>query len=175
MRPTILFAASAAAALCACAPVIQGGPPMPLSPELVSTARVDMITMSSAWLPAEDDFSDTFTDEVREELSRCATGARPLNLRLHVDDLERAGRLEGLVTGGGSHFLAATAEFIDPAQGGAVVGRFPITVEAPTSGGLVGVLADRQMVVSEAWARELCREAFGRNPRTPGLHNATPD
>ena len=56
-----------------------------------------------------------------------------------------------------------------------MVGRFPITVEAPTSGGLVGVLADRQMVVSEAWARELCREAFGRNPRTPGPHNATPD
>lgn len=175
MRPTILFAASAAAALCACAPVIQGGPPMPLSPELVSTARVDMITMSSAWLPAEDDFSDTFTDEVREELSRCATGARPLNLRLHVDDLERAGRLEGLVTGGGSHFLAATAEFHRPGAGRRGGRPFPDHGRGADQRELVGVLADRQMVVSEAWARELCLEAFGRNPRTPGPHNATPD
>ncbi|WP_296819954.1 hypothetical protein [Brevundimonas sp.] len=172
MRHLALIAA--AVSLCACAPVVQGGPPIPLSPELVSTARIDLITMSSGWLQSEEDFSDTFTDEVREELTRCATGSRPLNLRLHVDDLERAGRLEGLV-GGGRHFLAATAEFTDPARDDLVVGRFPITVEAPTSGGLAGVLADRQMVVSEAWARELCMEAFGRNPRTPGPHNATPN
>ena len=175
MRPALIVAASAAARLCACTTVVQGGPPMPLSPELVSTARVDMITMSSAWLPAEDDFSDTFTDEVREELSRCATGSRPLNLRLHVDDLERADRLQGLLTGTGRHFLAATAEFTDPARDNAVVGRFPVTVEAPVTGRVAGALADRQMVVSEAWARELCLEAFGRNPRVPGPHNATPD
>lgn len=175
MRLSTLFLSLAPLCLVACAPVVQGGPPMPLSPDLVNGARVDVITMSSGWLQSEEDFSDTFTDEVREELTRCATGSRPLNLRLHVDDLERAGRLEGLVGGGGRHFLAATAEFTDPARDDLVVGRFPITVEAPTSGGLAGVLADRQMVVSEAWARELCREAFGRNPRTPGPHNATPN
>lgn len=160
--------------LTACAGVVEGGPPMMLAPALMQTARVDMIYMSSGliWW-ASDDFSDTFTDEVHEELSRCATGTYPLNLRLHVDDVRKANRAEVLVRGEGMHSLAAVAEFVDPAQGNRVVGRFPIVVGAQAGGRLAGLLGDREMIVSEEYGRALCDEAFGHNPRAPGLHNAT--
>ena len=72
-----LFAAAAVAALIAvsaCAPVIQGGPPMDLPPGLQETAQVGSITVSTGWLNAEEDFSDTFSEEVREELHRCMYG-----------------------------------------------------------------------------------------------------
>ena len=166
-----LFALAAAA----CTPVVQGGEPMPIAPELAAGAHIGAIRVSSDWISAEDDITATFTDEVREELSRCATGARTLDLNVHIDDLNRASRLGAALNGSGMNALAATAEFTDPAQGGAVVGRYRIIAHAPVQGRVEGIFADRQMVVSEEWGRELCRDAFGQNPRAPGLHNATPN
>lgn len=162
------------AALCACAPVIEGGPPMPLMPGLMETASINTITLSTGWLDVEDDFADTFSDEVRRELETCAYGTYPLNLRIHVDDVHRGSRLGALLDGQGAHTLAATAELIDPGHGDRVVGRYPIMVTATAGGRVAGVLGDRQMIVSEAWGRALCDQAFGRNPRRRGPQNATP-
>jgi len=168
----LLGAGLALAATAACAPVVQGGPPMALAPEWVEGARVDVIYLSSDWLQSEEDFADTFTDEVREELARCAAGPRRVNLRVHLDDLRRAGRLEVLLNGEGMHTLSGLAEFTDP-QSGAVVGRYPISVATQAGGRLAGLVGDRQMMVSEEWGRALCMEAFGRNPRGPSIANAT--
>ena len=171
-----LFAAAAAAALlatAACAPVIEGGPPMDLPPGLQETAQVGSITMSSAWLDAEEDFSDTFSEEVREELSRCMYGTAPIDVRIHVDRLDRAGRVEMLLNGQGMHTLEGTVEFVDPNRGDLVVGRFPIAVATTAGGRIAGLLGDRQMMVSEEFGRSLCEQAFGRNPRDRGPHNAT--
>ena len=171
-----LLAAAAAAALlatAACAPVIEGGPPMDLPPGLQETAQVGSITMSSAWLDAEEDFSDTFSEEVREELSRCMYGTAPIDVRIHVDRLDRAGRVEMLLNGQGMHTLEGTVEFVDPGRGNLVVGRFPITVATTAGGRIAGLLGDRQMMVSEEFGRSLCEQAFGRNPRDRGPHNAT--
>lgn len=166
--------ACAALGLTACAGVVEGGPPMTLPPALMETARVDVIYMSDGgiWWSSED-FSDTFTDEVREELTRCATGTYPLNLRIEVDDMRKASRAEVLAYGDGMHSLSATAEFVDPARDNAVVGRFPIRVGTQAGGRLAGLLGDREMMVSEEYGRALCDQAFGRNPRDPGPHNAT--
>ena len=169
----LITALSLSALAAACAPGVQGGPPMPLPPRLVQEARVTTIVMSSDWLRSEDDFADTFSDEVGEELSACASGPHPLHLRVHVEDLDRAGRIDVLLNGDGFNTLRATAELVDPAEGGRVVGRFPLEVEVPSGGRLAGLVADRQMMVSEAFGRALCEAAFGRNPRSPGLHNAT--
>jgi hypothetical protein len=141
-----------------CAPVVGGGSLTPLSAELADGARVDVITLSSGWLRSEADFSDTFTEELREELALCATGPRRLNLRVHLDALERGERAPGAV-----HYLSGVVEFVDPASR-AVVGRYLIEAEAGTDNPLAAMVADRQMVVSEAFARQLCRQAFGRNP-----------
>jgi hypothetical protein len=175
VRSTVAIIAMSAlvAGLSACAPVVRGGAPMPLMPGLMETATVNTITISTGWLNVEDDFADTFTDEVREELETCAYGNYPLTLRVHVDEVHRASRVGVLLNGDGLNTLAATAELVDPAHGDRVVGRFPIVVGAPAGGRVAGVLGDRQMMVSEQWGRALCDQAFGRNPRQPGPHNAT--
>ena len=173
-----LFVVAAVAALLpvvACAPVVEGGPPVALPSGLQETAQICTVTVSTGWLRSEDDFVDTFTDEVREELNRCMWGSYPMNLRVHLEDLDRAGRVEMLLNGAGRHTLSGTVEFVDPRQGNRVIGRFPVQVWADAGGRLEGLLADRQMMVSEAFGRAVCEEAFGRNPRGPAATNATRD
>ena len=174
MKPVIAAAAVAAmVALSACAPVIEGGPPIDLPLALQETAQVGSITVSTGWINAEEDFSDTFSEEVREELSACMHGTAPIDVRIHVDRLDRAGRAETLFRGEGLHLLEGTVEFVDPSHGGRVVGRFPVSVATSAGGRLAGLLGDRQMMASEEFGRSLCDQAFGRNPRRPGPHNAT--
>ena len=165
--------AAALLAFTACAPVIEGGPPIALPIGLQETAQVGSITLSTAWLNAEEDFADTFSDEVREELSRCMWGTAPINVRVHIDDIRRADRLGVLLNGDGVHTLSGTVEFVDPADGNRVIGRFPVSVATSAQGRLGGLLGDRQMMVSEEFGRAVCEQAFGRNPRDRGPHNAT--
>jgi len=171
---TVVTAAVAAALLsaAACAPVVEGGPPIALPIGLQETAQIGSVTLSTGWLDAEEDFAGTFSEEVHEELSRCMWGTAPINLRVHIDEMQRAGRLETLLTGEGSHTLSGTVEFVDPATS-RVLGRFPVSVATSAQGRLGGVLGDRQMMVSEEFGRAVCEQAFGRNPRDRGPHNAT--
>lgn len=173
MKSILAAAAAAAALLAACAPVIEGGPPVDLPPGLQETAQVGSITISTGWLNAEEDFSDTFSEEVHEELKSCMWGTAPIDVRIHVDRLERAGRAEVLLTGEGMHTLEGVVEFVDPSRDNLVVGRFPVSVATTADGRLAGLIGDRQMMVSEEFGRSICEQAFGRNPRTRGPHNAT--
>ncbi|MDO9077895.1 MAG: hypothetical protein Q7U72_10665 [Brevundimonas sp.] len=173
MRPFVTAAVAAALlSAAACAPVIEGGPPMALPIGLQETAQIGSVTLSTDWLDAEEDFAGTFSEEVHEELSRCMWGTAPINLRVHIDEMQRAGRLETLLTGEGTHTLSGTVEFVDPADN-RVLGRFPVSVATSAQGRLGGVLGDRQMMVSEEFGRAVCEQAFGRNPRDRGPHNAT--
>lgn len=165
----------AAISLCACAPVVSDGPPMAVLSGLQETAQLRNIYMSSDWLRAEDDFQDTFTEEAGEELRRCMWGTAPIDVRIHLDRLDRDGRLATLLNGGGEHRLSGVVEFVDPGRGNAVVGRFPVSTLVRDQGGLAGLVADRQMMVSEAFGRAVCEEGFGRNPRGPRVANATAD
>lgn len=172
---SLLTAAALAAliATAACAPVIEGGPPIALPPGLQETAQVGTITMSSAWLDAEDDFADTFSDDVHEELKRCMWGTAPINVRIHIDDMRRAGRVGAFLNGDGQQSMSGVVEFVDPTHDNRVVGRFPVAVTTNAGGRVGAAFGDRQMMLSEAFGRAVCDEAFGRNPRDPGLHNAT--
>ena len=173
MRPFVTAAVAAALlSATACAPVIEGGPPMALPIGLQETAQIGSVTLSTGWLDAEEDFAETFSEEVHEELRRCMWGTAPINLRVHIDAMQRAGRLETLLTGEGTHTLSGTVEFVDPADN-RVLGRFPVSVATSAQGRLGGVLGDRQMMVSEEFGRAVCEQAFGRNPRDRGPHNAT--
>lgn len=165
-----LFIASGSA----CAPVMSAGPPIALPPGLQATAQVGSISFSSDWLRSTEDFADTFIEEVREELGRCMQGASPVDVRIHLDDLDRADRVETLLRGRGEHEISGTVEFVDPRRG-VVMGRIPVSAKVHDPGGVAGLLSDRQMVASEAFGRATCESAFGRNPRDPGLHNATSD
>lgn len=173
MKSAAVLAAAILLTTAACAPVIEGGPPIALPPGLQETAQVGSITMSSDWLNSTDDFSDTFSDEVHEELKRCMWGTAPVNVRIHLDEMQRADRLGVLLNGDGVHTLSGTVEFVDPSHGNRVVGRFPVAVATSAQGRVGGLLGDRQMMVSEEFGRAICDQAFGRNPRDRGPHNAT--
>lgn len=170
---TTAVLAAALLASAACAPVIAGGPPIALPPGLQETAQVGSITTSTGWINSADDFSETFSDEVHEELSRCMWGTAPIDVRIHIDELHRADRLETFVNGEGVHTLSGTVEFVDPTHGNRIVGRFPVSVATSAQGRVGGLLGDRQMMVSEEFGRAICDQAFGRNPRDRGPHNAT--
>ena len=173
MKSALTAALAAALLTTACAPVIEGGPPIALPVGLQETAQVGSITMSSDWLNAEEDFAETFSDEVHEELRRCMWGTAPINVRVHIDDIRRADRLGVLLNGDGVHTLSGTVEFVDPAAENRVLGRFPVSVATSAQGRIGGLLGDRQMMVSEEFGRAVCEQAFGRNPRDRGPHNAT--
>ena len=164
---------TAALLLCAgCAPVIQGGAPLDLPPGLAETASVGTVHVSTGWVNATDDFAATFADEVDEEMQACAYGTYPLDLRIHVEEVHRAGRVQMALTGEGEHEIRAVAELFDPRRN-QIMGRYPLVVRVDAGGRLAGVLGDRQMIAAEAFGRALCDAAFSRNPRRPGPHNAT--
>lgn len=157
----------------ACAPVVTGGPPIALPPGLQETAQVGSITLSTGWLNAEDDFAETFSVEVHEELSRCMWGTAPINIRVHIDEMQRAGRVAAVLNGDARQTMSGTVEFVDPTHDNRVVGRFPVAITTNVGGRVGAAFGDRQMMLSEAFGRAVCEEAFGRNPRDRGLHNAT--
>ena len=171
LLPALLCCLAAAS----CAPVVGTGAPLALPADLVDSARVTTVIMSSDWLDAESDFAETFSEEVAEELGMCASGDYPLQLRVHVSAMERADRLGPFPGVPNRHSIRATAELVDPARNGLVVGRYPVQVETPASSGPLVLVADRQMMVSEAFGRALCHAAFDHNPRRVGPHNATRD
>lgn len=160
MTPRPLAAAAAALALAACATTTGGTAPLPIPDHLAARSHVGSIRMTSGWLRAEPDFPETFTEEVSAALADCARGPEPLDLRLHVAKVRRESRLDALIDGG-AHELRAIAEFVDP-RTREVVGRYPIHVRVDAGGPVEALLADRQAMVSAAFATELCRQAFGR-------------
>jgi len=159
LRP--LLAAAATLSLAACATATMGSAPLPMAPEIAARSHIDVVRMTSDWVSGNPDFTDTFTDAVHENLADCARGPEKLDLRLHVSHTHREGRLAQLLNGGGAHEIAGVAEFVDPANG-AVVGRYPIHVVVDAGGPVEALLADRQLMISDAFATALCRQAFGR-------------
>jgi hypothetical protein len=158
MKPAA--AAAFALALAACAPTVVGGPPIVPPASLQNSSAVAAVTVSTGWMGAEDDFAESFAIEVREELRRCLRGPAPLDV--HVE-LIRQDRVSGAdrLSGNGLHALSGTVEFRDPAQGGAVVGRFPVATSVRGDGRFEGVIGDRQTMAAEAFGRATCEEAFG--------------
>ncbi|CAL1690476.1 hypothetical protein MMB232_00601 [Brevundimonas subvibrioides] len=168
--PALLAAVISSAA---CAPVVQGGPPLTLPVGLTETASIGTVYVSTGWVDADETFAATFSEEVDEEMQACAYGTYPLDLRIHVREVHRAGRLQTVLTGEGEHEIRAVAELVDPRRDNEIMGRYPLVVHVAAGGRLSGLLGDRQMVASEAFGRALCDAAFARNPRRPGPHNAT--
>jgi hypothetical protein len=173
MKTFALAPLLAALACAACAPVVQGGSPLALPSGLIETASVGTVYVSTSWVNANEEFASTFAEEVDEEMQSCAYGTYPLDLRIHVEEVHRAGRLQTALTGEGEHEIRAVAELVDPRRDNQIMGRYPLIVHADAGGRMGGLLGDRQMVASEAFGRALCDAAFARNPRRPGPHNAT--
>ncbi len=160
MKRHLVVALGSLTMISACATVEVGGSPVHLAPELAANARVGQIYVSTDWLDSEEDFQATFTDALAGEMALCGGGSHRLNLSVHIEALRRAPRGQILAGDDARHRLKATAEFKDPSNGGQVVGRYPIVVDIPAGSGAVAALMDRQDMVSNAFARTLCEQAF---------------
>lgn len=156
---SVLGAGLAAAAVAARGPIT--GPPVELPPEIARDARVDVIRMSSDWIDARPDFSDTFQWQVGAYLNRCAKGRRKLTLRTHVYDLEKEDPV-GRLFRRGEHQLAAVAEFIDR-KSRQVVGRYYFDLGVGSGGFLKALVAEPELMLSEAYGKQLCAVAFPRD------------
>jgi hypothetical protein len=155
-----LLAALAAASLCA--PAAAGtnikGPPIDLPPEIARDARVDVIRMSSDWVQAREDFSDTFQWQVGAHLNRCAKGSRKLTLRTHVYDVAKEDAV-GRLFERGQHDMEAVAEFVDR-KTKQVVGRYYMDLGVDSGGFLKALVAEPELMLSEAYGKQLCAMAF---------------
>jgi len=182
-------------------PPFQGGEPLRLSPAEAAGATVRSIHVtaepdvvdkvassrdadyrrtsqtgepnSQAVMMAEMSLSNDVGAEIHNELRRCATGARPLNAVVRLDDLRWDERLSSLADAKGFDALQGEVELVDPALGNAVVGRYRIEVATNSGGLLTRILSDRTETLAEEFGRALCMEAFGRNPRGPAIENST--
>jgi len=150
----VVFAAPAAAR----GPI--SGPPIELPAEIARDARVDVIRMSSSWIQAKEDFSDTFQWQVGAYLNRCAKGARKLTLRTHIYDLSKEDAV-GRLFQRGEHNLAAVAEFVDR-KSKAVVGRYYFDLGVDSGGFLKALVAEPELMLSEAYGKAMCAEVFDR-------------
>ncbi len=154
---------AALAAVCLCAPASAKpikGPPIDLPAEIAREARVDMIRMSSSWIQAKEDFADTFQWQVGAHLNRCAKGKRKLTLRTHIYELSKedaAGRLFER----GEHNLGAVAEFVDR-KSKQVVGRYYLDLGVDSGGFLKALVAEPELMLSEAYGKSICSTAFRR-------------
>ncbi|WP_183253132.1 hypothetical protein [Brevundimonas basaltis] len=118
--------------------------------------------------------------EIRNELRYCATGEQLLDATIYVDQLSYDNRAGSLADGSGVDEMSAVVEFVElvePDGAGRsvppVVGRYRISVGARTGNLVERLLGDSISHAAEELGRALCMEAFGRNPRPPGLQNST--
>lgn len=116
--------------------------------------------------------------EVENELRRCATGDRLVDATIRVDRLGYDGRPGSLIDGNGIDEMSAVVEFVEPGAGGSqpegpVVARYRVSVGARSGDLIERVAGDRISHAAEELGRALCMQAFGRNPRPPGIQNST--
>ena len=152
----VLAASLAASSAAARGPIT--GPAIDLPPEIARDARVDVIRMSSDWIEARPDFSDTFHWQVGAHLNRCAKGRRQLTLRTHVYALEKedpAGRLFRR----GEHQMAAVAELVDR-KSRQVVGRYYLDLGVDSGGFFKALVAEPELMLSEAMASSSAQSPF---------------
>lgn len=181
-------------------PRVRGGPPVALTQADADQLRVEMIhveatsrvldrfqsyrgadpTFEERQDPThthrdpfiEGDFAGTVEWELRDELKLCATGARPVTAVVLIDEFRMDDRLRSLVDSKGYDTISGVVEFVDPVTD-TVIARYRIRAGTNSGNLLTRIVGDRAMNAAEEFARTLCMEAFGRNPRPPRILNST--
>lgn len=196
----LMVAATLSACATTLTPRVRGGPPLALAPAEADQIRIDMIHVEAtsrvldrfqsyrgedptleelregpqphraAFI--ESDFSQTFAGEMKEELDLCATGARPLNAVVLIDEFRLDERFRSLADGKGFDTVSGVVELVDPVSD-TVVARYRIRAGTNSGGLLTRLISDRADNAAEEFGRALCMEAFGRNPRPSPYQNST--
>lgn len=150
MRKLVALTALAAGGLYGCAAVDVEGPLVTTPPEVLAQSRIGSISLSSrgdALVPGY--YRGVEVDGLRQELERCARGDRPLNLRLDVEG-DPDDRRD----------MTVIVEFMDPARGDLLVGRYFIRARDASPARESNVLDDRVMTPAEEVGYAVCNTVF---------------
>jgi hypothetical protein len=134
-----------------------------LPAELQADAMISSIQIKSLPDDVPASFSATLTTALQTATSRCAAGRHPLRLEVSVTKYKPQNLALTMLVGS-SNDIEGSAQLVEPATG-TVVGDYDI-VRSTGGGGLVGmaVMAGAEGQMAQAFATDLCRKAFGRDP-----------
>lgn len=165
----------------ACAPLVAGGAPLSLSPEMATHARLGRIEsemiLNGAVAALESDgvsLGDYLNSEVAQELGACATGDHSLDVRIRItaSSLEEPG--EPYWMADENEYIVGAVELFDPTAG-EIVGRYEVHASLPSPREMQGMSwsPSSAQVAGESFGRALCMEVFGRNPRPSSGNDLT--
>ncbi|CAN5361658.1 hypothetical protein BH10PSE2_BH10PSE2_03170 [soil metagenome] len=150
-----------ATALCGCVSLSRSSAVTPLA--MTSGGyRVTAITVTTGQgVGARPEFAGIFEQHVGTRLSACATGTHSLRLEASIDRLSRANPAQVMIVGG-ANVLRGHARLVDPATG-RVVGEYEIGKTIMGSRFGIFQMAQSEEQLSDAFASELCDQAFATN------------
>lgn len=188
------------ASACVTVPEVVGGDPFDLPPrtaDQVGIRYVRVMTAPGVFLRYSErtdadhrvgvvdegrktSLESDIESEIRNELRYCATGDQLLDATVYVDQLSYDRRGDSLADGNGIDEMSAVVEFVEPVApdssgepAPAVAARYRISIGARAGNAVESLLGDGISHAAEELGRELCMQAFGRNPRPPGVQNST--
>jgi hypothetical protein len=138
----------------------------PLPSTLAKTGFVTTIDVKSVPANVSPEFKGALAAELEKDLKLCATGTTPLRLEASVVQFKAQSAVATILIGG-SNLIKGTVQLVDPATD-QIVGDYDIS-RSQGGGGLIAAaaMAGPEGRMTEAFAEEVCVQAFGRDPRTP--------
>ena len=134
-----------------------------LSADLKSGAFVSQITVKDVPAYAPAAFEANLGGALQQGLAKCATGTHPLTLEVTVTKFQAENAAMTILVGS-SNAVQGSARLIEPGTG-AVVGDYDIAASTGGGGVIAAIaMADAQRDMSQAFASDICKKAFGHRP-----------
>jgi hypothetical protein len=135
----------------------------PLPEALAKNGFIETVDITAIPANVSPDFQPTLLADLQKTTKSCATGAEPLRLEVNVAQFKGQNAALTILIGD-TNLIKGSARLIDPASK-EVVGDYEIT-RSIGGGGLIGALAmaGPEASMADAFAKEVCRQAFGREP-----------
>jgi hypothetical protein len=135
----------------------------PLPEALAKNGFVQTVDIKAVPANVSPDFQATLLAGLQNTTKACATGAQPLRLEVNVVQF-KAQNAAATILIGDSNLIKGSARLVDPASN-EVVGDYEIT-RSIGGGGIFAALAmaGPESSMSDAFAQEICKQAFGRDP-----------
>lgn len=137
--------------------------PLPLA--LAKSGFVETIDVKSVPVNVSPDFKAMLVADLQKTLKLCAKGTTPLRLEASVTQFKGQNAFATILIGD-SNLIRGSVQLIDPATK-AVVGDYDIS-RSQGGGGLIAAaaLSGAEGQMTDAFAKEVCVQAFGWNPAT---------
>ena len=132
-----------------------------LPSDLIAAANVSDIEIKALPPDISPEFSQKLNTALFTETKRCATGGHPLKLSVSIGRVTTENAAQTILVGD-SEDIKGSAQLIEPASG-TVVGDYDINKSIGGGGVFAAIgMAGGEAKLANAFAHELCQQAFGR-------------